>query len=106
MGRDLGSPSRSIEDTPQAGIVKYCCKSCTVLIGPGYLRDELWYDPTTKRVVCWSCAHRLKPRPGILLVGRRSLAETPAGVPLLRLIQACIRQATLRDQGGIPGGNP
>jgi hypothetical protein len=106
MGRDLGASARSVAEAPAAGIVKYCCTSCTVLIGPGYLRDELWYDPVKRRVVCWSCARRLKPRPGVLLVGRRALVETPAGLPLLRLINARIRQATRRDQGGIPGGNP
>jgi hypothetical protein len=104
MGRDLGTTARSVEDAPPAGIVKYCCKSCTVLIGPGYVRDELWYDPVRKRVVCWSCAHRLKPRAGVLLVGRRALAETAAGLPLLRLIEACIRQVD--RQGNDPGGIP
>lgn len=95
MGRDLGPTTRSVGETPLEGIVKYRCQSCTVLIGPGYLRDDLWYDPVARRVVCWSCARRLVPQPGVPIVDRRTLAETAAGVPLLRLINTCARQVQL-----------
>jgi hypothetical protein len=77
---------------PFAGVLKLKCRCCTICIGPGFICDEVYYDPQRMLYLCYRCADRVPEGPGYLLIGRAELAATPGGRPLLNLLQERVRQ--------------
>lgn len=37
-------------------VFKLRCQACSILIGPGFLSTDVWYDQQTNRLICRSCA--------------------------------------------------
>ena len=38
-------------------VFKLRCQACSILIGPGYVSTDVWYDRQTNRLMCRGCAH-------------------------------------------------
>lgn len=57
MKDDPYIPSHLFEDEEdQVKIMYMRCQLCTICIGPGYYRDEVWYWPAKKKLLCFGCA--------------------------------------------------
>lgn len=61
------------------------CGRCTACIGPGYLQDEVWFDPSVNRKICRGCAD---DRDGTYrLLTAQELAASGGGSTLVRLMK-------------------
>lgn len=79
-------PNGAPEDEPVAERVRYLrCASCTVNIGPGYLRQEVWLY--NDKPICRSCGESLEAKGAYLAVTREELRSIGGGVALAALIR-------------------
>ena len=76
-----------IEEEDEEKRIRYLkCARCTINIGPGYLRREVWYDTKLKRPVCKECGERSQTAHKV--VSEKELLESTGGADLIKLINA------------------
>lgn len=78
------------------------CARCTICIGPGYVHDEIWYDPKIRKRVCRACAEDYFDNQCILLVTREELHTFTGGTQLVQLLRE--REAALGRKRTEPNG--
>ena len=61
------------------------CTSCTINIGPGHLRDEVWL--LQGRPICQSCGERRERDGAYRAITKQELRDTGGGVSLVALIK-------------------
>lgn len=73
--------AEGVLDAEPVRIYKLKCQACLVLIGPGYVYDEVWLDLTNDRWVCRSCAlwPSVDPTTVRLLASRQEVAMLAIG---------------------------
>lgn len=63
------------------------CQACTICIGPGYYRQEVWYYPTTRKLLCEGCGDDKLDYGAFRVLSAQELAATGGGTGLIAALK-------------------
>lgn len=77
------------EEEDEAPRIMYLrCQLCTICIGPGYYRQEVWFWPEKKKLLCWGCGDDRMDRGAYQVLSAQELAATNGGKGLIAALRA------------------
>lgn len=88
MKDDPYIPSHLFEEEEDKPRIMYMrCQLCTICIGPGYYRDEVWYWPTKKKLLCSGCADYKIEEGAYRILSAQELSDTGGGKHLIAALR-------------------
>lgn len=90
MTADPYLPDDLFEEGPEPEVprVMYLrCQACTICIGPGYYRQQVWYFPRTQKLLCEGCGDYRIDDGAYRVLDAKELAATGGGKGLLAALK-------------------